>query len=92
MIGKGEHAALIAGVLGAEGKFVVGATFEKEGGNGHVAIIVDYANKWNTAVLPNRAVGYWGMLDGVGNRYHQITQSWSATKLTRCVFAYVEIP
>lgn len=94
VIGRGKHAAVIAGVMAAtEGKLVVGATFEPgENSNGHVAIIVDYAGKWNTVVLPNRAVGYWGMLGGTGSRYKQITVSWSDEKLKRCVFAYIAVP
>jgi hypothetical protein len=91
-IGIGTDAATIAGVSAGEGKLVIAARPAQP--NGHVAIIVDYRNAFDSyiAVDRNKAVAFWGSLNSVGQDYTRITRSWTASDLTQVLFAYRAIP
>ena len=94
-IGIGTDAATIAGVSAGEGKLVSAARQAQP--NGHVAIVADYRNAFESysAVDRNKAVAFWGSLnsvDSVGQEYTRITRSWTASDLTQVLFAYRAIP
>ena len=91
-IGIGADAATIAGVSAGEGNLVIGAS--KGQGNGHVAVIVDYRNAFDSysPVDRNKAVAFWGSLDSVGQEYFRITKSWKASDMKNVLFAYRPIP
>jgi hypothetical protein len=84
--------ATVAGISAGEGNLVVGAS--KGVANGHVAIIVDYRNAFDSygAVDRDKAVAFWGSLNSVGKEYTRITKSWTATDLQKVLFAYRPIP
>jgi hypothetical protein len=87
-IGIGTKASAIAGISAGEGKFVVAA---KQGqGNGHVAVVVDYRNAFDSYPQLDRekAVAFWGKLHSVGKEYERITVSWTAADLEQVLFAY----
>ena len=87
-IGVGTKASVIAGISAGEGKFVVAA--EQSQGNGHVAVVVDYRNAFDSYAQVDRekAVAFWGKLHSVGKEYERITSSWTAADLERVLFAY----
>jgi len=87
-IGVGTQASATAGITAGEGKFVVAA--EQSEGNGHVAIVVDYRNGFDSysKVDRDKAVAFWGKLHSVGSEYERITRSWTAADLQRVLFAY----
>jgi hypothetical protein len=91
-IGVGTAAATAAGVASNEGKFVVASRNAQP--NGHVAVVVDYRNAFDSysAVEKNKAVGFWGSLNAVGDQYQRITLSWNATDMQQVLFAYRPIP
>jgi hypothetical protein len=91
-IGVGTDAATVAGVSAGEGNLVIGAT--KGQPNGHVAIIVDYRNAFDSyaPVDRDKAVAFWGSLNSVGKEYTRITSSWTAADLKQVLFAYRAIP
>jgi hypothetical protein len=90
-IGVGTDAAVIAGVSAAEGKFVVAGL--KAPTNGHVAVVVDYRNAFDSypPVDRDKAVAFWGKLRSVGSEYTRITKAWTADDLKRVQYAYVEL-
>lgn len=90
-IGVGAQASATAGVSAGEGKFVVAA--EQGGKNGHVAVVVDYRNAFDSysPVDRDKAVAFWGKLNSVGKEYTRITLSWTATDLQKVLFAYQPI-
>lgn len=90
-IGIGTDAATVAGVTAGEGNLVIGAS--KGPRNGHVAIVVDYRNAFDSysPVDRDKAVAFWGKLGSVGKDYTRITQSWSATDMQKVLFAYRRI-
>jgi hypothetical protein len=85
-IGIGTTAA--AGVTAGEGKFVVAALTGKP--NGHVAVVVDYRNAFDSYASGDRekAVAFWGKLNSVGKEYTRITRSWTADDLKKVLYAY----
>ena len=87
-IGIGTQAAATAGVTAGEGKFVVAA--EQGQKNGHVAVVVDYRNAFDSysPVDRDKAVAFWGKLNSVGKDYARITLSWTAADLQNVRFAY----
>jgi hypothetical protein len=87
-IGVGSKASAVAGITAGEGKFVVGGDEGEK--NGHVAVVVDYRNAFDSysEVDRNKAVAFWGMLNSVGKEYTRITYSWKAKDLERVLFAY----
>jgi hypothetical protein len=87
-IGTGLKASRIAGVSASEGNFVVGASQATP--NGHVAIIVDYRNAFDSYDPKDRskAVAFWGSKGSVGEEYYRITESWSSTAMESVYFAY----
>jgi hypothetical protein len=87
-IGIGTQASATAGITAGEGKFVVAA--EQGQKNGHVAIVVDYRNAFDSysQVDRDKAVAFWGKLHSTGAEYERITRSWTATDLERVLFAY----
>jgi hypothetical protein len=87
-IGVGPQASAAAGITAGEGKFVVAA--EQSEGNGHVAVIVDYRNAFDSypQVDRDKAVAFWGKLNSVGKEYQRITLSWTVADLQRVLFAY----
>ena len=93
-IGIGAQASATAGISAGEGKFVVAAEQGLETvqgqGNGHVAVVVDYRNAFDSysQVDRNKAVAFWGKLNSVGKEYARITLSWTAADLQRVLFAY----
>jgi hypothetical protein len=91
-IGIGPAAATVAGVTAGEGKFVVGAS--KGQNNGHVAVIVDYRNAFDSysPVDRDKAVAFWGKLHSVGQDYTRVTQSWTEADMQNVLFAYRPIP
>jgi hypothetical protein len=91
-VGVGTQASATAGITSGEGKFVVAA--EQSEGHGHVAIVVDYRNAFDSysQVDRDKAVAFWGKLNSVGKEYQRITLSWSAADLQRVLFAYQAIP
>lgn len=90
-IGIGAQASATAGVTAGEGKFVVAA--EQGEKNGHVAVVVDYRNAFDSysPVDRDKAVAFWGKLNSVGKEYSRITLSWTAVDLKRVLFAYQTI-
>src|SRR5208283_5270123 len=68
-IGVGTSASATAGISAGEGKFVVAA--EQGQGNGHVAVVVDYRNAFDSypQVDREKAVAFWGKLNSVGKEY-----------------------
>jgi hypothetical protein len=90
-IGIGAQAAAVAGISAGEGKFVVAA--EQGQSNGHVAVVVDYRNAFDSysPVDRDKAVASWGKLNSVGKDYERITLSWTAADLQRVLFAYQDI-
>ena len=91
-IGIGESAATVAGVTAGEGNLVIAAT--KFQPNGHVAIVVDYSNAFESykPVEREKAVAFWGSLRSVGQEYTRITRSWAAANLKDVLYAYRPIP
>jgi hypothetical protein len=91
-IGIGTDAATVAGVTAGEGNLVIGAS--KDQPNGHVAVVVDYRNAFDSysPVDRNKAVAFWGSLNSIGHEYTRITRSWTATDLEKVLFAYRPIP
>jgi hypothetical protein len=91
-VGIGVQASATAGLSAGEGKFVVAAEQGQE--NGHVAVVVDYRNAFDsyTQVDRDKAVAFWGKLHSVGKEYGRITLSWTAADLQRVLFAYQVIP
>jgi hypothetical protein len=91
-IGVGTPASVTAGITAGEGKFVIAA--EEGQGHGHVAVVVDYRNAFDSysQVDRNKAVGFWGKLNSVGKEYQRITLSWTAADLQKVLFAYQVIP
>ncbi len=87
-IGVGKEAAAIAGVTAGEGKLVIAARADKP--NGHVAVVVDYRNAFDSysEVDRKKAVAFWGSLHSVGAEYERITRSWTAAALAEVLFAY----
>jgi hypothetical protein len=88
LIGIGAQASATAGISAGEGKFVVAAEQGQE--NGHVAVVVDYRNAFDSYSQVNRAkaVAFWGKLHSAGKEYARITLSWTAADLQRVLFAY----
>jgi hypothetical protein len=84
-LGTGMAGATLAGLAGAEGKFVV-AAWQNLQGNGHVAVVVDFSTQ------QDRALAYWGTLNAAGQRYSRITASFSLEKLQKTYFASRDIP
>jgi hypothetical protein len=80
-IGVGVQASATAGISAGEGKFVVAA--EQGQKNGHVAVVVDYRNAFDsyTQVDRDKAVAFWGKLNSTGKEYERITRSWTAADL-----------
>ena len=87
-IGVGSKVSAVAGVTAAEGKLVVAARQAEP--NGHVAIVVDYRNAFDSYSEADRrkAVAFWGNLNSVGAEYTRITKSWTAADLEQVLFAY----
>jgi len=87
-IGIGSRASATAGISAGEGKLVVAA--EQGQGHGHVAIVVDYRNAFDSYSQKDRekAAAFWGKLNSVGNEYARITLSWTVADLERVLFAY----
>jgi hypothetical protein len=90
-IGVGKQASATAGISAGEGKFVVAA--EQSQGNGHVAVVADYRNAFDSysTVDRDKAVAFWGKLNSVGKEYERLTLSWTAADLERVLFAYQNI-
>jgi hypothetical protein len=90
-IGIGTQPSAVAGISAGEGKFVVAA--EQSQGNGHVAIVVDYRNAFDSypQVDRDKAVAFWGKLNSTGKEYERVTLSWTAADLQRVLFAYQNI-
>jgi hypothetical protein len=90
-IGVGAQASATAGITAGEGKFVVAA--EQSQGHGHVAVVVDYRNAFDSysQVDRDKAVAFWGKLNSVGKEYARVTLSWKAADLERVLFAYRSI-
>ena len=90
-IGLGTRASAVAGVSAGEGKFVVAA--EQGPKNGHVAVVIDYRNAFDSysQVDRNKAVAFWGKLKYVGKEYTRITLSWTTADLQNVLFAYQAI-
>jgi hypothetical protein len=91
-LGVGKQGSVVAGVAAGEGKFVIAALQGQP--NGHVAVVVDYRNAFDSysPVDRDKAVGFWGKLHAVGAEYQRITLSWSAADLDKVLFAYRLIP
>jgi hypothetical protein len=91
-IGVGASASVTAGISAGEGKFVIAA--EESQGHGHVAVVVDYRNAFDSypQVDRNKAVAFWGKLNSVGKEFQRITLSWTAVDLQKVLFAYQVIP
>jgi len=91
-IGIGGNAATIAGVTAGEGNLVIAA--KKDQPNGHVAVVVDYRNAFDSykPVDRDKAVAFWGNLGSVGQEYMRITKSWTASELNEVLYAYRPIP
>jgi hypothetical protein len=91
-IGLGNASAGIAGITAGEGKLVLAGLAAP--GNGHVAVVVDYRNAFDSYEARDRdkAVAFWGRLHSVGQEYTRITQAWTASDLDRVLYAYTEIP
>lgn len=91
-IGVGNDSAAIAGITAGEGKFVLAGLAAP--GNGHVAVVVDYRNAFDSYEGTDRdkAVAFWGKLHSVGQEYTRITQAWRASDLYKVLYAYMEIP
>lgn len=90
-LGRGREAAVIAGVTAGEGKFVVAGLAAP--GHGHVAVVVDYRNAFDSyaSVDRDKAVAFWGSLGTVGRENARITLSWSAADLERVSYSAVAI-
>jgi hypothetical protein len=91
-IGIGDSVATVAGVTAGEGNLVIAA--KKDQPNGHVAIVVDYRNAFDSykPVDRDKAVALRGSLHSVGQEYMRITQSWKASDLKQVLYAYRPIP
>jgi len=91
-IGVGNASATLAGVAAGEGKIVLAGLAAP--GNGHVAVVVDYRNAFDSYAEgdKNKAVGFWGKLHSVGKEYVRITQAWTASDLENVFYAYARIP
>lgn len=91
-IGIGDTAAAVAGVTAGEGNLVIAA--RKGQPNGHVAVVVDYRNAFDSykPVDRDKAVAFWGSLHSVGQEYMRITKSWTASDLKQVLYAYRPIP
>jgi hypothetical protein len=91
-IGNGNASAAVAGLTAGEGRLVVAGLAAP--GNGHVAIVVDYRNAFDSypPVDRDKAVAFWGKLHSVGQEYYRITKSWTTVDLERVYYAYAEIP
>ena len=87
-IGVGKDAAAIAGVAAGEGKLVIAA--RPDNPNGHVAVVVDYRNAFDSypEVDRKKAVAFWGSLHSVGAEYERITRSWVGAALAEVLYAY----
>jgi hypothetical protein len=84
-LGTGLGATTLAGIAGAEGKLVI-AAWRNPDGHGHVAIVVDFSSQ------QDRAIGYWGTLGAIGQRYARISASFSLEKLQSTYFACRSVP
>jgi hypothetical protein len=84
----GIGTATAAGLAAGEGKFVVAALAARP--NGHVAVVVDYRNAFDSyaPVDRDKAVAFWGKLNSVGKEYTRITRSWTADDLKKVLYAY----
>lgn len=82
----------MAGISAGEGKFVVAGL--PAAGNGHVAVVVDYRNAFDSykPVDRDKSVAFWGKLHSVGKEYTRITQAWTTDDLKNVFYAYVPIP
>lgn len=87
-IGVGTQSSSVAGISAGEGKFVLAAMTGSP--NGHVAVVVDYRNAFDSYSPSerNKAVASWGALHSVGADYQKITSSFTAADLARTLFAY----
>ncbi len=74
LAGHGARAQKTVSLLARAGQFVIAVTKE-DGGNGHVAVVVD----WDEVGQRPRA--YWGALHKGGKANSWLTGSWSATRL-----------
>ena len=91
-IGVGNESAAIGGISAGEGKLVLAGLAAP--GNGHVAVVVDYRNAFDSYDPKDRdkAVASWGKLHSVGQQYMRITQAWTAGDSNNVFYAYAEIP
>jgi hypothetical protein len=91
VLGRGDHAAHLAAMAAANGKFVVGAWRDPNGGDGHVGVIVD--TNYATAKIPfrERAIAYWGRLHSEGKAYEVHSLSWAVQKRPQVVYSAIDI-
>src|SRR5438552_3254209 len=79
-------------ITAGEGKLVLAGLAAP--GNGHVAVVVDYRNAFDSYPAPdrNKAVASWGQLHSVGQEYTRITKAGKADELDKVLYAYAAIP